>query len=163
MGDGNDGAAAQAQVAGEPQETGGQAAVTAGLQGESESESTPIPFTPLRCPRGGILRVPPLELIGAEVSQRRVGPRPVAEALDALEDLERRLIARLERAGVHALGLDDAHGRLHRRVAPGRRYRARRRLDPGLAHGLPEQQRGVPRPVVAVMDAALGRVLIKSI
>ena len=36
MGDGNDGAAAQAQVAGEPQETGGQAAraaVTAGLQG----------------------------------------------------------------------------------------------------------------------------------
>lgn len=36
MGDGNDGAAAQTQVAGEPQETGGQttqAAVTAGLQG----------------------------------------------------------------------------------------------------------------------------------
>ena len=36
MGDGNDGAAAQAQVAGEPQETGdqtAQAAVTAGLQG----------------------------------------------------------------------------------------------------------------------------------
>lgn len=35
MGDGNDGAAAQAQVASEPQETGGQAApaVTAGLQG----------------------------------------------------------------------------------------------------------------------------------
>ena len=38
MGDGNDGAAAQAQVAGGPQETGGQAAqaaVTAGLQGAS--------------------------------------------------------------------------------------------------------------------------------
>lgn len=33
MGDGNDGAAAQAQVAGESQETGDQAAVTAGLQG----------------------------------------------------------------------------------------------------------------------------------
>lgn len=33
MGDGNDGAAAQAQVAGEPQAQGDQAAVTAGLQG----------------------------------------------------------------------------------------------------------------------------------
>ena len=32
MGDGNDGTAAQAQVAGESQETGGQAAVTAGMQ-----------------------------------------------------------------------------------------------------------------------------------
>ena len=37
MGDGNDGTAAQAQVAGEPQETGDQAAVTAGLQGASEA------------------------------------------------------------------------------------------------------------------------------
>ena len=40
MGDGNDGAAAQAQVAGEPQETGGQAApvaVTAGLRSAGES------------------------------------------------------------------------------------------------------------------------------
>lgn len=37
MGDGNDGTAAQAQIAGEPQETGDQAAVTAGLQGASEA------------------------------------------------------------------------------------------------------------------------------
>ncbi|WP_329740154.1 DUF5808 domain-containing protein [Enorma massiliensis] len=56
---------------------------------------------------------------------------------------------------MHVPGLDDAHERLHRRVAPGRRYRARRRLDPGLAHGLPEQQRGVLRPVVAAVRAAL--------
>ncbi|MGO5418187.1 hypothetical protein, partial [Collinsella sp. LCP19S3_B11] len=43
MGDGNDGTAAQAQVAGESQETGGQttqAAVTAGLQGASVQVSS---------------------------------------------------------------------------------------------------------------------------
>ena len=44
-----------------------------------EFESTPIPFTPLRCPRGGILRVPRLELLGAEVPQRGVYPHPVVE------------------------------------------------------------------------------------
>ena len=87
-----------------------------------ESESTPIPFTPLRRPRGGILRVPRLELLGAGVPQRGVYPRPVAGAPDAPEDLQRRLVARLERAGVHAPGLDGPHERLHRGVVPRRRY-----------------------------------------
>lgn len=85
------------------------------------TESTPISFTPLRRLQAAIVLGPvgPLELLGAEVSQRRVGPYPVVEALDVLEDLERRPLSALEGARVHALGLDDAHERLHRRVVPG--------------------------------------------
>ena len=62
---------------------------------ESESESTPIPFTPLRRPRDGLLRMPRPELLGAEVPQRRVDLDPVAEALDVLEGLRRRSLSRL--------------------------------------------------------------------
>ena len=49
---------------------------------ESESESTPIPFTPLRRIQGGALPMPRLELRRAEVPRRRVDPDPVAESLD---------------------------------------------------------------------------------
>ena len=79
-------------------------------ESKSESESTPISFTPLRRLQAAIVLGPvgPLELLGAEVSQRRVGPCPVVEALDVLEDLERRPLSALEGARVHALGLDDA-------------------------------------------------------
>ena len=121
-----------------------------------ESESTPIPFTPLRCPRGGILRVPRLELLGAEVPQRGVHPHPVAGAPDALEDLQRRLVARLERAGVHAPGLDEPHERLHRGVVPRRRYGAHGGPDARGAHRLPERERRVLGAVARMADAALG-------
>ena len=121
-------------------------------------ESTPIPFTPLRRHRVAVLLGPvgPLELLGAEVSQRRVRPDPVAGALDALEDLQRRLIARLERAGVHALGFDEPHGRLHRGVVPRRRYGAHGGPDARGAHRLPEQGRRVLGAVARMADAALG-------
>ena len=73
-----------------------------------ESESTPISFTPLRRLQAAIVLGPvgPLELLGAEVPQRRAGPRPVVEALDAPEDPERRPLSALEGARVHAPGLD---------------------------------------------------------
>ena len=54
------------------------------------SESTPIPFTPLRRHLDGALHIPRLELRGAEIAQSRVDPDPVVEALYVLEDLERR-------------------------------------------------------------------------
>ena len=62
---------------------------------ESESESTPIPFTPLPRPRDGLLRMPRPELLEAEVPQRRVDLDPVAGALDVLEGLRRRSLSRL--------------------------------------------------------------------
>ena len=94
---------------------------------DRSSESTPISFTPLRRLQAAIVLGPvgQLELLGAEVSQRRVGPCPVVEALDVLEDLERRPLSALEGAGVHALRLDEPHERLHRRVVP----RAREPVD----------------------------------
>lgn len=100
--------------------------------------------------------VGPLELLWAEVAQRRVRPDPVVEALDVLEGLEGRALAALEGARVHAPGLDGAHERLHGGVVPGRRYRPHRRLDPGPPHRPAEQERGVLRAVVAVVHAALG-------
>lgn len=48
--------------------------------------------------------VGPLELLGAEAPQRRVGPCPVVEALDVLEDLERRPLSALEGAHVGDVG-----------------------------------------------------------
>lgn len=51
--------------------------------------------------------MPRLELLGAEVAERGVDPHPVAEALDVLEDLERRPLSALEGARVRALGLDE--------------------------------------------------------
>ncbi len=68
----------------------------------TRTESTPISFTPLRRLQAAIVLGPvgPLELLEAEVSQRRVGPCPVVEALDVLEDLERRPLSALEGARV---------------------------------------------------------------
>lgn len=76
------------------------------LEKRTESESTPIPFTPLRRHRSAALPGPvgPLELLGTEVPQRRVDPLAVVEALDVVEYLQGGLLARLECAGVHALG-----------------------------------------------------------
>ena len=88
-----------------------RAEVMRGHDLESESESTPIPFTPLRRHLDGALHIPRLELRGAEIAQSRVDPDPVVEALYVLEDLERRLLARLEGPRVHALRLDEAHER----------------------------------------------------
>lgn len=53
------------------------------VDGHLESESTPISFTPLRRHRVAVLLGPvgPLDLLGAEVPQRRVRPDPVVEAL----------------------------------------------------------------------------------
>ena len=101
--------------------------------------------------------MPRLELLGAEVAERGVDPHPVVEALDVVEYLQCRLIPRLERAGVHALRLDEPHERLHRRVVPRARDRAHRRPDAGLAHRLADQERDVLAPVVAMVDAASGR------
>lgn len=55
-----------------------------GVRDQGLGESTPISFTPLRRHRAAILLGPvgPLELLGAEVAQRRVRPDPVVEALD---------------------------------------------------------------------------------
>ena len=49
------------------------------LEKRTESESTPIPFTPLRRHRSAALPGPvgPLELLGTEVPQRRVDPLAV--------------------------------------------------------------------------------------
>ena len=47
-----------------------------------KSESTPIPFTPLRRHLDGALHIPRLELRGAEVPQRGVYPHPAAGALE---------------------------------------------------------------------------------
>lgn len=46
---------------------------------QAEYESTPIPFTRLRRHRAAALPGPvgPLELLGAEVAQRRVRPDPL--------------------------------------------------------------------------------------
>ena len=120
-------------------------------------ESTPIPFTPLRRIHGGALPMPRLELRRAEVPQRRVDPDPVVESPDVLEDLERCLLARLEGSRMHALGLDEAHERLHGRVVPRGRDGAHRGLDAGIPHGPAQQQRGVLAAVVAVVHAALPR------
>ena len=128
---------------------------------DRSSESTPISFTPLRRLQAAIVLGPvsPLELLGAEVSQRRVGPCPVVEALDVLEDLERRPLSALEGAGVHALRLDEPHERLHRRVVPRARDRARRRPDAGLAHRLAYQERDVLRH----KEAAQARELLLTL
>ena len=123
-----------------------------------ESESTPIPFTPLHRQRGGALHIPRLELRGAEIAQSRVDPDPVAGALYVLEDLERRPLARLEGPRAHAPRLDGAHGRPRRGVVPRRGYRPHRGLDAGLAHRLARQQRDVLRAVIRVVDATLPRV-----
>lgn len=84
-------------------------------------------------------------------------PHPVVEALYVLEYLQRRLLAALEGARVHALRLDEAHRRLHGRVVPGRGDRPHRGPDAVLPHDAAEQQRHVPRPVVGVACAAGGR------
>ena len=96
--------------------------------------------------------MPRLELLGAEVAERGVDPHPVVEALDVVEYLQCRLIPRLERAGVHALRLDESHERLHRRVVPRARDRAHRRPDAGLAHRLADQERDVLAPVDALLS-----------
>ena len=90
-----------------------RAEVMRGQDLESESESAPIPFTPLRRHRSAALPGPvgPLELLGTEVPQRRVDPLAVVEALDVVEYLQGGLLARLECAGVRALGLDEPHER----------------------------------------------------
>ena len=101
--------------------------------------------------------MPRLELLGAEVPRRGVYPHPVAESLDALEDLERCPLARLEGPRMHAPGPDGAHERLHGRVVPRGRDGAHRGLDAGIPHGPARQQRGVPAAAVAVVHAALPR------
>lgn len=55
--------------------------------------------------------MPFLELGGAEPAQRRMDADPVVESLYVLERGERRLLAAVVGAGVHALGFDDAHER----------------------------------------------------
>ena len=69
----------------------------------------------LRRLRAAIFRRPIglLELRRAEVAQRRVDPGPVVDDLDALEQIQRGLLARGLGARVHALRLNDAHERLH--------------------------------------------------
>ena len=106
---------------------------------------------------GGAFPVPRLELLGAEVAERGVRPHPVVEALDVLEYLQRRLLAALEGARVHALRLHEAHQRLHRGVVPRRRDRPRRGPDAVVAHGAAEPERHVLRPVVRVVYAARRR------
>ena len=86
-----------------------------------------------------------------------MGPDPVVERLYVVEDLECRLLAPAEGAGVHALALDYAHERLHGGVVPRAGYRAHRGLDPGVAHRPPQEQRHVLRAVIRMVDAALGR------
>lgn len=102
--------------------------------------------------------VSPLELLGAEVAQRRVRPDPVVEALYVLEDLERRSLAALEGARVRALGIDGAHERLRRRVVSRRGDRAHRGPYAGFPHGLARRERGVLAAVVGVVDATRGRL-----
>gem|GEM_PF-5925644 len=98
------------------------------------------------------------ELRRAEVAQRRADPGPVVDDLDALEQIQRGLLARGVGARVRALRLHDAHERLHGRVAPRRRDRPHRRPDAVLPHGPGQKQRHALRAVIAVMDAPLWRV-----
>ena len=51
--------------------------------------------------------------------------------------------------------IHDAHERLHGRVVPRRGYRAHRRADFVLAHGLGQQQRHVLGPVDEMVKNAL--------
>ena len=79
-------------------------------------------------------------------------PRPVVDDLDALEQVQRRLLARGVGLRMHALRLHDVHERLHGGVVPRRRYRPHRRADAVLSHGLGQKQRHVLRAVDALLS-----------
>lgn len=78
--------------------------------------------------------------------------RPVVDDLDVLEQIQRRLLAGGVCPGVHAFRLHDAHERLHGRVVPRRGYRAHRRADAVVAHGLWQKQGHVLGPVDALLS-----------
>ena len=84
--------------------------------------------------------MPLLELRRAEPTQRRVNPEPVVEGLYVLEEGKGRLLAAVVGAGVHALGLYDAHERFGHGVVSRRRDGAHERPYAGFLHGLAEQQ-----------------------
>lgn len=95
MGDGNDGAAAQAQVAGEPQAQGdqaAQAAVTAGLQGEiAEAAKTAEGAEKLRAEMDELRRKGDEERVGFELQLAGVRNVKAARALlpDHDNDIEK--------------------------------------------------------------------------